>query len=720
MKINTKYLETGIFYFALGLFVVVLLIVGTAFLKANDDEEAYIGDFSSGIMNSGWNVSINGENETTVTLPAKFDCEEGSYIIMYNTLSPELSDGMSIMFRAEMQDVLVYIDDELRTSYLAEDIGIGYYYLPSAYIITDLSKEDAGKIIRYEIIVKNNPVLNEISLGYGNNGWFSIIKENVVLFLAAILVMLAGIGVLIFYEIFKIRVNVSRSVLFLGMLMMMTGTWVLSESRIRQLIFRRPSITNLFAYLSLDIIGILVVLYFDEVQKRRYHTIYLIIETGLSLQTIINCSLDSLSISEFHQTLIFVHFWMLLGLMTVAVSIIRDIVIGEVKTYRFIAAGMGTFLLCCVFELINYYFSDSSTRGPFLCLGFIMLMFATIIQVINDEGDKVHSREKATRDSWIRTVETISSAIESKDEYTGGHSNRVGEYAAILAREMAADYDFTEEDILRIRYIGLMHDIGKIGVADPILNKAGRLTDEEFSLMKKHVEIGYDLLDGMGNTLDGLLDGVRYHHERFDGRGYPDGLEGTDIPLIARILCLADCYDAMTSNRVYRRRLSDEEVRAEIIKCAGSQFDPALAEIFVRIIDRGGIKPSTIGGMEVKEDGELYKSSLLEERLQKDMATDTDHAISNPSHIRMLSYIVKLAEHKGRNFEMLFVQLVEDNTSEDDNTRLNDLLKPYMLRKDICIEYTKNQNIVVLFDRTKEETEEFKSSVPKTIRFMDF
>ena len=156
---------------------------------------------------------------------------------------------------------------------------------------------------------------------------------------------------------------------------------------------------------------------------------------------------------------------------------------------------------------------------------------------------------------------------------------------------MAADYDFTEEDIRRIRYIGLVHDIGKIGVPDNVLNKAGKLTDEEFDAMKQHTVIGYEIMKSMGNSIEGLLGGIRHHHERFDGSGYPDHLADAEIPLEARIIAIADSYDAMTTNRVYRRRLTDEQVKEELIKGAGTQFDPALVEIFIGLLDEKIFEP---------------------------------------------------------------------------------------------------------------------------------
>ena len=134
-----------------------------------------------------------------------------------------------------------------------------------------------------------------------------------------------------------------------------------------------------------------------------------------------------------------------------------------------------------------------------------------------------------------------------------------------------------------------MHDIGKIGVPDSVLNKNGRLTDEEFELMKKHTIIGYDILKNI-DYIPNLREGVRSHHERWDGRGYPDGLKGEQIPLFARILCIADSYDAMTTDRVYRKKLDKATVLSELEKNSGKQFDPDLSKIFIGMINSGVVK----------------------------------------------------------------------------------------------------------------------------------
>lgn len=174
----------------------------------------------------------------------------------------------------------------------------------------------------------------------------------------------------------------------------------------------------------------------------------------------------------------------------------------------------------------------------------------------------------------------LSQAVDAKDHYTNGHSLRVAEYS----REIAKRAGKSQKECEDIFCMGLLHDVGKIGVHEDILNKQGKLTEEEFKAIKTHPVVGYEILQTI-TEIPGLSTGARCHHERWDGKGYPDGLMGIEIPEEARIICIADCYDAMTSKRSYSNPKSQSEVRAEIERCKGSQFDPDLADVMIAIID---------------------------------------------------------------------------------------------------------------------------------------
>lgn len=187
----------------------------------------------------------------------------------------------------------------------------------------------------------------------------------------------------------------------------------------------------------------------------------------------------------------------------------------------------------------------------------------------------------------LQTVVTIANAIDARDEYTKGHSSRVADYSALLAKNLGA----ANKEIEDIHAIALLHDIGKIGIPDSILNKPGRLTDEEYQIMKNHTVIGGNILKDM-SILKGIDLGAKYHHERYDGCGYPDRLKGEQIPYIARIISVADAYDAMTSDRIYRKHLDSIIVRDEIEKGIGSQFDPTVAKAMLELIDTERVKLS--------------------------------------------------------------------------------------------------------------------------------
>ena len=178
------------------------------------------------------------------------------------------------------------------------------------------------------------------------------------------------------------------------------------------------------------------------------------------------------------------------------------------------------------------------------------------------------------------TILAIAKTVDAKDLRTSRHSQRVSEYSAMIAKE----YGFTDEQCENLRKAALLHDIGKIAIPDRVLNKPGRLDDDEYAIMKSHVIKGAEILKDF-TLIDHVVEGARYHHERYDGRGYPDGLKGEEIPLYGRIIAVADAFDAMTANRVYRKQQDFDYVLDELKKNRGTQFDPQLLDIFLKLID---------------------------------------------------------------------------------------------------------------------------------------
>lgn len=223
------------------------------------------------------------------------------------------------------------------------------------------------------------------------------------------------------------------------------------------------------------------------------------------------------------------------------------------------------------------------------------------------------------------TVMAIANAVDAKDVRTSQHSSRVAEYSELIAREMDCFKGWRKDkELANLKKAAQMHDIGKIAIPDGVLNKVGRLDDAEYAKMKSHVISGAEILKDF-TLVEHVWDGTRYHHERYDGKGYPDGLKGEEIPLYGRIISVADAFDAMTSNRVYRNHMDNDYVINEIKRGRGTQFDPDAVDAFLRLVDKGVIdlekiyaqKSQEIHGMGADHDKELARRVEEDKKIQE-------------------------------------------------------------------------------------------------------
>ena len=683
--------------------ITVLMIV--AIFDRESRGEAPLGSFEVTDFNDNWYLSGNRVTDGKIALPYSITgANHNDEVRIINTLPDDLSDGSSLMVRSVMEDIYVYIDGNLRASYATELIDGMSEYIPSAYVVTELNSDDAGKKIEILIRVKTNGIISGITIAHGNNVWFPVLKRGIFMIFTSVLVLVSGL--ILFIAAFTLRKNMNTGAAgYLGLLMINIACYVISESILRQFIFVRPSLSQYFSYFTMELIGVIAALYFDEVQHKVYHKAYLLIESVMLLQILANIIMNFTGICSFYRSMIYSHIWSVICAVISIVCVILDIKAGRVKAYRITAIGIISFVLITMLEVYGFYVDAFHLFGKYLHFGLILLMGATVAQLIHDERSKKLIREKDRIMMTMSTIETVANAVDAKDEYAGGHNERVSVYAEALAREVAEEYELTEEDIIAIRYTALMHDIGKIGVADNVINKEGNFTEEEFSLMRKHAEIGFEVMNSMGWMADGLLDGIKYHHERYDGNGYPDGLSGEDIPLVARIICIADSFDAMTSARPYRKTVMDVEAREELINCSGTQFDPKLVKSFVSLIDRGEIKVETFQNTDSNPENFGALSNLLLNRLKKDLMGKKE--IISASHVRMLCYIMKLMEDKDKPFTALFVGPYD---------RVKDALKENTGKSDINIRYTRDTSIVVLFNSDNQTVGAFITGMKDAYR----
>lgn len=250
-------------------------------------------------------------------------------------------------------------------------------------------------------------------------------------------------------------------------------------------------------------------------------------------------------------------------------------------TYKFsVLAQNGDEVLCEEAAKLTIIKQPYLWQRPWFVALVIVIILSIIVLYIYHRFERIRKQKEQIEKLSIEVIQALAGTIDAKDKYTNGHSARVADYSKMIAAALGEN----EEQQMEVYYAALLHDIGKIGIPDTIINKPEKLNDEEYAIIKTHPDIGSQILSSI-SSMDNIAIGARGHHERFDGSGYPDGKAGKDIPLISRILCVADAYDAMTSNRSYRKYMKQSDVRREFMEHSGTQFDPEIVKKMIEIID---------------------------------------------------------------------------------------------------------------------------------------
>lgn len=319
----------------------------------------------------------------------------------------------------------------------------------------------------------------------------------------------------------------------------------------------------------------------------------------------------------------------------------------------------------------------------------------------------------------LSTVITIVNTLDSSDEFSAGHSLRV----AVVAGDIAKNLGWDERACRNLYFVCLLHDIGMLTVPESIRNKPDRLTDEEYGIVKTHCEKGSKMLSDIG-LLEGLSQGALCHHERWDGRGYPQGLSGAEIPEIARIIAVADAYDAMSSDRVYRRRLSSDKIISEFLRCKGTQFDPDITDVFVFMLKEGysvepGIEQSKAASERAVKAGGLGSlfSAPAQEFYEDSRETDTITGLFTRSYLNT-RVGKKISEERTGALMLIditgFKELCESAGGDEVNRVLKDFadrLRSYFREEDIVCHISFNNFAVYVSGQSGKNVVEKKASM---------
>ena len=543
------------------------------------DMPVYHGSFT-------WQKS-DGSSEK-ITVPGRYSVSPEDTMVITSTL-PEDYDSNTLAVRSSLQSVRFYIDGKLRSEYDTKDTLLAGKNSASRYVFCKTSDADAGKELRIELRTNTKQysgVVNTVYCGDKTDIWEFLFTQYGMETIIAFFLLFASVITIIFSIMLGLIYHTKFDMEYLGWCMLMGSIWMLGESKFRQLLVPHSSALATLCFIILMLSPLPVLFYADQVQHRKYRRLYLPIGWLAIFNFIISTILHLTGILDYIETLFVSHAILLLTVFAVLFTFALDIKKDKKRRNLLAFIGLLAATVSVMIEGISTYFVVSLS-GIFVGIGMIILFSLNVLRTAGNihmmelrrQKKELAKRKRQMEKVSLQMIQTLSTTIEAKDEYARGHSHRVAEYAALIAGELG----WSSEEIMNLKYAAHLHDIGKIGIPDMLLNKPARLTPEEYSVIKEHTVIGAEILKNI-SLIPHVVEVARSHHEHYDGTGYPDGLAGEDIPLSARIVAIADSYDAMNSRRIYRNALPPEKIFEEIENNRGIQFDPELADIFLKLL----------------------------------------------------------------------------------------------------------------------------------------
>jgi len=568
--------------------------------EISKDDILYQGNFE--LIKAG-NVTEPIELPTRVSVPVNEKVSIRSFL-------PDDYDSNYLVVRASQENMTIFIGGMARVIYNTESSRPFGSQTTSRYVFCRTTAEDAGKELR---ITVSSPAqdysctLNEVYTGDRFIIWKYVFQQSQ----TNLILGFIGLGIGVFIIIIGISISVLMGVKSglenAGWCIFFVGMWIICESKIRQLLTPNASSMSNLCFVVIMLGAIPMLLYINNLQRERYKVIYRALLTVSLINVAAQFVLQFFNVFDFLDMMFVSHLILFTSVIVAIILTAVDARKGYIKEYKNMVIGLVVLLVCLFIEVGSVYFITMAS-GICMIFGIVVFtlfsLFDTITRYREHERAKHEDRLRAQKEQsdlmTMQMIKTLSDTLEAKDEYTRGHAHRVADYSVLIAKKLGLD----EKEISKLHYAASLHDMGKIGVPDTILNKPSKLTNEEYDIVKTHTVIGADIINGI-ELIAYTEDVARYHHERYDGKGYPSGLCGEEIPFYARIVAVADAYDAMNSKRIYRKAMSQEEIRNEIEKNIGHQFDPIIAKAFLELLNSGDI--------------ELYTESTEEIRPPEDM-----------------------------------------------------------------------------------------------------
>lgn len=573
------------------LFYILMMIIFVWFIGIQilgPDEQFFDQSGHSIIYNGTFTWKKSDGTKQNISVPGRYKVPAKQTMIITTTLPDDYNENV-IAIRSSLQDVRFYIDGKLRKEYNAKSLHRFGKNSASRYIFCNTSSADAGKELRLELTTYTSNysgVVNTIYCGDQMQIWSYIFNHNfsgtvigLFIFFASIVTILFSIALGIVY---KTKFNME----YLGWCMLMGSVWMIGESKMRQILVPNASGLATSCFIMLMLCPLPISLYVNNLQKGKYKKIFQSICFIALLNFIICTILHLTGVADYIETMPAAHAILIITFLAVILTFWIRYWNHRSRSDCLLFFGLLITMLSVIFEAISVYYKVS-VSGVFVGIAILILLFINVIYTIHiirdiikhQQQEELDKRKKNIEEMSLQLMQMLSTTIEAKDEYTKGHSHRVAEYSVLIARELG----WNEKELSNLKNAAHLHDIGKIAIPDTILNKPSKLSEEEFSIIKEHTIIGANILKNI-SLIDHVQEIVRNHHERYDGNGYPDGLKGKKIPLHARIVAVADSYDAMNSQRIYRNQLPPEKIIQELENNKGTQFDPEITDIFLKLL----------------------------------------------------------------------------------------------------------------------------------------
>lgn len=658
-----------------------------------------------------WTVVNEDGSTMPITLPNSSTLSGQKTVTLEKQLEgvPEVYDSLLVWSKG--QKIELFINNELWYEYSPErsdGYGINSTYL---YLFVPLPKNmtDAKiKIVFTAVLDRDGGKLGEVLIGEQTACLLELVKLNQLELFLGLFALLLGVIALVISAILSLFTKREIHLYYLACCVLVLAFWVVANCRARQFIFPNASVIRDCAYLVLPLIAISFAVYLDRIQDERYHIGYLIIEIAsiINLGTI--AVLNYTGVAALSNTrmgsLVIIVLTMLMTVVTMAYDLFKR----KDRSYIFVAIGLVLLALCGIIQLVmEQVLSLSVISGTFMSIGLIFLVIFGLLQAVKKVNQMNTDRNEAIEqvEHLSRTaMEALAKTVDAKDRYTSGHSMRVAEVACLIAEELG----WNDEQISELRFQGMMHDIGKIGVPDSVLNKPGRLNSIEFELVQSHTTVGSDILKNV-TSIPGVEKAARHHHERFDGNGYPDHLKGEEIPINARIIGVADAYDAMNSDRIYRKALPKDVIRKEIVNGRGTQFDPFLVDVFIKLLDEDRLVTNEGSDSFVSRQGSNIDTSKfaieLNDAIDKIRGDNSLETVERVKLGEVTSVFRKLRDEYEYEFMVIAFSIrpKEDmNVTDEYLEKATDTMKISIQKsirdEDISVRYSNTQMLAVLFN----------------------